>query len=146
MSKPGGEKGNGTYAIQLKYKFKSVTSFCRLLFVFCLVRPSITPKLHPLWTQHSQTGWDLQCSSAQLKQHQLIQINKTQVSNKPAEAVLLKWNFHFIINPSAGQQKTKLNMQPTQRTRTEELNFIYQGQYWAKYVFKEMDFKNLINI
>lgn len=40
-------------------------------------------------TQHFQPGWNLQHSSAQLKQHQLIQINKTQVSNKAVEAVLL---------------------------------------------------------
>lgn len=57
--------------------------------------------------QPSQKGWNLQSSSAQLKQHQLIQINKTQVSNKPVEAVLLNRNFHFIINPSAGQKKDK---------------------------------------
>lgn len=86
------------------------------MFVSCLVRD---PPSHPLqapapvnWgsTQHSQTGWNLQYSSAQLKQHQLIQINKTQGSNKAVEAVLLNWNFRFIINPCARQKKDKTEL------------------------------------
>lgn len=108
-SKSGGEKGNGTYVIQLKYK-----CICtELLKVDACLSPCQRPLLHHtlvqapfpyyfVWvsTQHSQIGRNLQYSSAssttQLKHQQLLGINKTQVSNKPVEAVLLKWTEIFI--------------------------------------------------